>query len=291
MPFIVRRRRPGTTFALTLAACAASALFLPGLGFVQNLAAKVLVPVSHPAKLAGNGVAGWFEDDRPADPASPGSPREFAQVVAENQALRQQLERLTAQLEVLRQLNQDREALGDDLRPRTAPAAVVGQVDGESDLLEVAAAGGMANGLKAIGIHDGEVAIVGSIIDAAGPLARVRLTTDRGHRPFGARFTLFEDGKFVTLPTEPFLVEGTGGGLAVARHRTADLEQAGVKVGQIALLDDPDWPELLVGLRVGVVTRIEALPREPGFSRVDLAPAVPPERLKEVLVLVNESSR
>lgn len=286
------RRNPTTTFAVLLVAAAGLPL-VPVPGVVQTVVAAVFLPVSHPAKLGGDVAAGWFGDDASTDPESPDAPRELAAIARENQSLRQQLERLYVQLESLKQLNADRAALGTDLRDRMVPAAVVARVDGEADVLQIAAAGGLKAGQAAVGVVDGHVAAVGRVISTAGPIGRVRLTTDQQMRPFGARFVRFDEtaGTLLSLPTEPFVIVGTGGGLSIARHRTADLEAAGVVTGIVAVLDDADWPALLAGMRVGRVAAVEALPREPGFSRVVLSTVIDADALREVMVLTDESLR
>ena len=272
----MRRRPARTTFAVLMLAAAGGAVFAPAAGGVQAAGAMAVAPVSHPARLVAGGVAGLLDRTPAADPAGGDDPRRLAAVYAENDRLRQAVERLTVQLDGLKRLNRDRDKLGSSLRRFCEPAAVVGAVEGEGDLLQLAGVGSAVVGSRVLHTDGRSGGVLGTIEAVApGGSARARLVSDSAHRPFACRFVRYDGGANAVrlLETRPFVVRGTGGNaLAVERHQQADLEAAGVRPGDWAVLGDAEWPELLHGLRVGRVTAIEPLDDAPGQSRVRLEP-------------------
>ncbi len=177
-----------------MAAAVAAALFAPPMAALQAAAGVLLTPVSHPSSLAGNTVAGWFEGDD--DRGREG--RDDDTLLRENLALRQQNERLHGQLVILQKLNADRANLGQSLRPLTTPAAITGGIEADSNLLAVAAAADLPTGRPVLGVDRGVVGLVGTVDTSLGRIARVRLTTDPDHRPFGGRLVTYdEDARLV----------------------------------------------------------------------------------------------
>ncbi|MEM1012267.1 MAG: rod shape-determining protein MreC [Planctomycetota bacterium] len=277
----MRRNRTGRLFGGLIAGAIASALFAPVLPWLTTGIGVLLTPVSHPSGLAGSTVSGWFEDD-----ADETDPRDDEALARENLLLRQQNERLHGELAILKRLNADRAHLGQSLRTLTTPAAITARREGEGDRMTVASVDALPAGSPVLAVDEGIVGIVGTVASSMSRVAEVRLTIDPEHRPFGAQFVIFDEAaNLIVLPTEPFVLSGTAGGeLVVARHRTVDLEEAGVEPGVWALLRDDDWPEPLAGVRVGKVMAIESLSTESGFSRVILQPAADVDRLREVQV-------
>lgn len=283
----MRRRRSRTTYLGLLATCAAAALFAPTFPRLQSASAAVFAPVSHPAHAIGGVVVGMFEPAAPLDPASPDDPRAVAEVYAENEALRQLLLAQTEQLELLKQINRDRDKLGTSIRNRCEPLRVVGLVEGEGDLLQVVG-DAAAEGLIALHTHGSQGGIAGTVEADALGTARVRLITDRDHRPIGGAFWRFDSEKkeLIELPVQPFLVSGLGEGrCAIVRHKMDDLKENGVRPGDWAVLRDDDWPEILHGRRLAQVVEIEPIADEPGFARVLMQPAADFTTVQEVMVL------
>ena len=284
----MRRRRGRRTFLTLCLACAAAALFAPRLGGLRTAAAAAFVPVSHPARAVGGGVAGWFEGDGPVDPESPRRPRDARAVYRENQALRQQAADLLVQVQRLKALNRDRDNLGTSLRDRCSPARVVAALTDGGELLQLGPGHPAATGMRVLFSDDGAAGLVGTVVEANPAGARVRLITDPAHPPFDARFVKVGDaGRIVaTLDTLAFAVSGAGEGRCeVRRHQQKDLDDFGVTAGTWAVLADDRWPEPAHGLRVARVVAIEPLDQAPGFARVVLEPAADLAALGEVMVL------
>ena len=283
----MRRRRGRRTFLTLCLACAAAALFAPRLGGLRTAAAAAFVPVSHPARAVGGGMAGLFEGDGPIDPESPRRPRDARAVYAENQALRQQAADLLVQVQRLKALNRDRDSLGTSLRDRCTPARVVASLTDGGQALQLGPGHPAAAGMRVLFSDRGAAGLVGTVVDANPAGARVRLITDPDHPPFDARFVKVEDGRVVaTLDTLAFAVSGAGGGRCeVRRHQQKDLDDFGVEAGTWAVLSDDRWPEPAHGLRVARVVAIEPLDQAPGFARVVMEPAADLTALGEVMVL------
>jgi hypothetical protein len=262
-----------------MAAGIAAAWFAPDVPTLTSVAAATLAPVSHPASLAGRSVDGWFSRKEPAVDAS-----QAQALIEENRLLRQRVEQLLVQAQRFSRLDEYRQALGTKLRDATVPAAVIGFVGENDDLLSVVKADVPA-GSPVLGIDGGLVAIIGTLEPQVGRLGRVRLTGGTTHRPIGGRFAGGDDAE-IELISEPFVLNGDDGHLVIRRHRTTDLEASGVEVGDWAILADDDWPMLLDGYRLGRVLAIEPVPDASGFSRVVLEPAVDAKRLDEVQVVV-----
>jgi hypothetical protein len=56
--------------------------------------------------------------------------------------------------------------------------------------------------------------------------------------------------------------------------------------GDVALVDERDWPADLVGQQLGAITRIEPKRESAGFSEIRVEPPTNLEMLDEVMVLV-----
>src|SRR5439155_9085215 len=124
---------------------------------------------------------------------------------------------------------------------------------GTRDTLELA--GSSLSGLKAgmPVIYDGGLAGRVDSTGAAG--ARVRLITDNKFTVLG-RFVRFKQsgGKLVPVPvnTATRTITGAGQGRLVIRNiKISDVKDAGLAVGDWVVLDDPDWPHAVHGMRLG----------------------------------------
>ncbi|MEL7238027.1 MAG: rod shape-determining protein MreC, partial [Planctomycetota bacterium] len=279
-------------------ACIAGSLFLPRLGSVQATLGYLAAPVSHPANRIGNWMADRFEPAGPVDPDSPDGPRSLNAVLAENRLLRQQLGMVLTQLEQLKKLNADRDRLGTDLRPISDPLTVLGTVGEEADLLRTAGSltGDVQPGMAVM--HTGDVdakspeAGLAGIVDAVGLFGdesgvQIRLLSDPNHPPVGGTFKKFtDDGKIVTLGTQPFVVEGLGDGkIAILEHQLSDLQDHGVDNTTWVTVTDEDWHPAVNGVTIGRVVAIEDLPDKPQFARVVIEPTAHLQRLREVMVV------
>jgi hypothetical protein len=281
---VARPRRQQRFFVAALFASAAFAHFGPELAGVRAVASLLVAPVAVPAHAMA-GVAGRMFDDVPTDLASPDEPRDESTVYAENVALRQQVERLAAALQTIGNVARDRAALGGDLLPHCRPARVIGLTnDSGGEMLQIAGAG--EPGQRVLFALDGNVGLVGTVEAAAGGIASVRLLSDPQHRPTTADFVDYEADQEDANSTA-VVVTGSGDGtMTVARFRTRDVADREIGPGTAAVCVDADWPELLRGLRVGLVAEVEETPNAVGFSRLTIVPATDLRALREVLVYV-----
>ena len=283
----MRRKRARNLFwTLTLSA-GVYALIGPGLHGVQATAATLYAPVSWPAYRVSLWTTRVLAGGRPLDAASPNRPRALQAVLLQNDLLRSRVVSLEGQLEVLAELNRDRERLGKTLRPRLAPARVVGR-DGEILNVLNSDFATFRVGFPVLEYDANGSGIAGLVSAVGAAAAQVRLVSDPGFVATG-RFVRYpaDSAEPVYLPGPRPLVEGAGRGRCrVARQPEADLDAAGVRVGDWVTLDDRDWPEELTGQRIGRVTKIEPLADKPGFARVDIDPTVDFAALKEVMVMV-----
>ncbi len=239
-------------------------------------------PVSRPTRW----VAGWvhekFVKDVPQDQRSPKA------ITDENERLKVSLASLDAQLDQLKQLNRDRELLGD-VRDLCIPLAVTGADPGGRESLSISGTTlqGVRQGMKVL--YPG--GLVG-VVDRSGATgAQVRLLTDRGFKLLGrfGRFVSRDNGsiEFARIATDPVLFTGQGDGTLVSSNfTTKDFQDAGIKTGDWLTLDDRDWPMNLTGYKIGRV--VSALPQvnSPLFMQVTVAPVRNLLELREVMVMV-----
>jgi hypothetical protein len=260
------------------------AVFGPRFARLQATTALAFVPISHPANRFSHFLAA---DGGPLDPASPDDPRELRLIAEENDRLRAQLARYQGALDELKAIHQDRQSLGEDVLPRCTALRVVG---GDGDVLNVLAAGStpIERGMPVLHYERGLAGIAGIIASAQSPGAQVRLISDPAVRIEGA-FQRYNPAtnEWITLPADPPLIEGAGNGLCqVARARKENLDQAGVAVGDWAVLNDASsWPLELLHYRIGRVVAIEEIPDEPGFARIRIEPSADLRRIRELMVM------
>ena len=293
------RRNKKLLFPALLAICVGSALFSPLMPSIQATASYIVAPVEHPANRIGNWAASFFEPPL----ALPGDVGETVnQLRAENNQLREHVERLLEANKQLLKTNSDRNRLGGSLRDATTPLTVLGLAGDYHDLLRTAGpmAGQAKVGMAVVHTGDGSTDVplvgvagtvdsVGIVGDASG--VQVRLISDPDHRPIGGSFYTrdSESGSRKSLITQPFVVEGIGEGkVAILQHEIADLEAAGVDQNTYVSLSDPDWPDDVQGIRIGKVSTIEPLADKPQFARVVIEPIARLQRLREVLVVSKE---
>jgi hypothetical protein len=286
------RIRFNHVFIALVLGSAISAFVLP-VRVTDRLRAPVQIlfaPVSRPVHVAAAGVLDRISPERIVDEGTVGGVRREAEdVVTENQQLRLAVASLTGQLEELKRINADREALGD-VRQLCMPVPVAGgDAGGRESLLLQRTGSPLRAGMPVL--YSGGIA--GRLEHAGAGGGRVRLVTDRGFRMTGSfgRFITTGDGRveFVRIATPQPLVEGIGNGQM--RIRNLPLEQvrsASLAAGDWLVLSDPDWPANLDGYRIGRVEVITAASDAPGFADVRLRPERELLRLREVMVMNRE---
>lgn len=243
------------------------------------------------APLAGplHWLSGWTAQriaPPPPDRHSPAQPRTQGELLAENDRLRQDLASLTAQMERLQQREAERSRLGP-LRQRVSAATVVGQDAGPGESLAVLTGGVEDVAPGTVALYGGGVA--GRVDRAGVGSAQVRLLTDPRSRLLGgfARFERDAAGamQFVRLATDPLPVQGAGDNRMQARFRLQPLIDAGVRPGDWVVLNDPEWPEAVLGARIGLVREVQTRSQPPGFALVWIEPERRLTLLREVLLL------
>lgn len=215
-----------------------------------------------------------------------GDTRPETDLRAENALLRTELARVSRQLEELIRINADRDQLGA-LRDDSIPMAVVGSDDKRDalflrPLLRVA----IKENLPVI-YPFGVVGRLDRIGGGASP--RVRLITDRDFRLTGnfRRFVESPDGQvqLQSLGSSPQLVEGIGSGKMVMRNVTErQAGDIGLQVGDLVVLDDPDWSHHLWGQTIGRITAIRPRPDAPQFVLIEVEPLQNLKMRREVMV-------
>ncbi len=216
-----------------------------------------------------------------------GTVRSDSALQIENQQLRVLSASLQKQLQDLKRLNADRQALGD-IRQFCVPAAVTGADVGGRDALLIQATPGKIAVNQPVLYAGG---LVGRVQRLSMGSAAVRLMTDVGFKVqagFG-RFVAGPDGslQFVRVAMSPVVLSGHGEGTMISRDRDykKDVEMTGLKVGDWAVLDDGDWPVNLQGYKLGTITRIARAKEMPLFAEITVAPLSNLLRLREVMVL------
>lgn len=268
-------------FWLAVAGSGLMAVASPRLGALQATGAIAFAPVSHPAsRFAGLLMADPGPIQRPGE-----LPAKLSEALDENQRLRQRIEQLHGQLEVLKSLNEDRKRLGESVLPHCTPARVIGAA---GDVLQIVVTGQGPIAADAPALHYGPVHHgVAGVVSAAGAAgAQVRLISDPSIRIEG-RFGRIDQqsGELRVLDIEPPLVEGAGGGMCqIARAKREELDRERVAAGDWVVLADRNWPEELLFYRIGQVASIEDIAAEPGFARVMIRPAVELRALSELMV-------
>jgi hypothetical protein len=307
-PQSLRSMRFNHVFYTLLGLSGVSAFALPP-AYTEPLRPKVgvlLAPVAQPARsIAGWATGRWGSpeprlDDRPADA-----------VYAENQELKVANARMAHELDDLRKIATEWEKVGP-LRDRCTAVTVAGgdAALGTRDSLSLkgGAWSGLADGMYVLRDRD----VVGRLVTGKVG-AQVRLVTDPQTKvrayfgtfrkpakvakpgatvvvggPAGAPPADADAPEFVRLNLPVKLVEGAGHGKMVCRNLPfADaVDREGLKVGDWAMIEDPDWPKDLQGWRLGVVTAVRKTNRM--MAEIEVQPERNLLLLSEVMVLTKE---
>jgi cell shape-determining protein MreC len=287
-------------FTLLLIMAAIGAFVVPvGTGDgARAVVAGVFAPVSWPARAA----AGWVHDsvrgNRPVDDVVAGGARARTvdQLRGENEALRLTVANLSSQLASLKQLNADRQMLGD-VRPLCDPFPVVGTDSGPRRALILQTLGRAGGGAVAQGqpaLYSGGIA--GRVEQAGAGSAIVRLVTDKDFRLTGGfgRFKHDQKGhvvfeKLEMSHSQPPLLEGTGRGtMRIENVDMKDAQASHLAAGDWVVLADHDWPLQLQGYKLGQIVSVETRPSAPLFALIEVRPVRDLMELREVMVMNKE---
>ena len=245
--------------------------------------------VSSPIRLAADHVATRIRPAERMALASPaGTSRTYREIAEENRLLRTALASLVTQFQQLKNVDEERSALGA-LRQSCRALKVVGDDAGLRRSLSVQGnVSDLRPGMAAI--YAG--ALVGRLDRVAwAGSAQVQLVTDRAFRAtvrFG-RFSRDHSGqeKFPTLEKLSGLIEGNGqDGMTVRNIAMKDVSESGLAVGDWAVLYDADYPMLLQGYQVGEVTQISPSRTILLFAEIQIRPVRDLRTLREVMILV-----
>ena len=245
----------------------------------QNLVAPIARPIGSFAHYVHGKVA------RPQKLDS----RDATVIAVENDHLKTTIASLQAQVRALQDLTAERQLLGDVL-PLCTPVPVVGGDAGLRESLSLQSSVGLQDGMFAL--YSGGV--VGRI-DRAGYSggAQVRLVTDAGFGVQGSFVRFVKDGQGQTVydPIEAPnpLVQGAGNGMMVIRRLPME-ELADVRPGDWVVVDDPDWPLMLQGFKLGVVESKEPSPGAPLFAEIKVRPVTNLMHLREVMVMTKAAT-
>lgn len=284
--------RSGHLFVGLMGLSFASAFVLPPRWTVpvQGPAQGLFAPVSRPVRAVAGAISRRVHGEPVSDDGSPGQPRPAAAVYAENHALRADLAALRVKFDQLSRLNADRGLVGDIL-PLCRPATVTG-VDGSGvrEVLKISGAGSVAVGRPVVHGTD----LVGRVVASGMTGAEVRLVTDPGFVFTGqvARYVPDAGGR-LTLALVGQLrpwVQGVGHGSMAIRSTVSTQQVTDLKlaVGDLLVLDDPDWPANVQGFCAGRIAAIASQANAPVFADIRVEPVTDLMRLTEVMVVVKD---
>lgn len=226
----------------------------------------LLIPISRPSYRIANAIRGRFQT-KPAE-----DNRDTRTIELENQALKQQIQRMSAQI--------------DQLQQRAGERASLGGFESFCDRFEVTAADSdNREGITITGSGIGNlrvnqpvlssgpaISLIGRINRAGGFSAHVRLITDSGF-PVTAHFVTYsaasgaEENKDLQA-----IVTGRGAGLMIIENLAMqDVQNAKLRPGDWVVLSDETWPHELQGVRIGRIDTIEPLSKQPLFADIHLA--------------------
>jgi hypothetical protein len=266
-------------FSLLLALSALSAFVIPPrfTNRAHPQVQSIFAPVSGPARRVGAWLHAKFNHRESPDR------RNAEDVKAENQQLRGQVIQLTAQLEFERKRNAQWATLGD-LRDQCVAVEVAGADSGPRDSL--ALEGSTLEHVRdnAVALYPGGVA--GQIQGRAGIAgAQLRLITDKGFRVRGYFVRMNGELQPQRLSPATFLFEGVGGAMVMRQLNEQDAGQLRIRAGDLAVVEEREWPPQLRGVALGAVTKIEPRRNAPGFVEIRVEPPVNLELLDEVMVM------
>lgn len=244
-------------------------------------ATGLFTPVSYPIRRIASAVY------RPFDHLESADTRSNASVLAENDQLKQEVARLSAQVDRLQKLESERQNLGS-LKAQSVRAVVAGADAAGRDALLLSLS-------PTANVHQGDAVLytgglAGSLDAASGAIggARVRLISDKGVVLTGDFVRFVSTGgktEEVHLQSPPALVRGLGNGMiGITDMKETDIRTAGVRPGDWVVLDDPQWPGLL-GATIGRVAVIKPSRLHPLFDDISIATQADLRRLSDVWIV------
>ena len=244
----------------------------------------LFAPVSQPTRKLAAWAYRRLGGDRPTDH------RDADAIRTENEDLKNSLSRMSIEIQELERRAAEREKLGA-IRDLCTFVSVVGADSGTRQSLSLRSSSleGISSGQSVL--YGGGV--VGQVQSSGLGGAQIRLLTDPGFRVRGT-FGVFRRRpdnllEFAKLPAPAALVEGEGHDRMVVRGLSNDQVKEGkIAVGNWVVLADPDWPAVLQGQRLGIVTRIAPRPEATLFAEITVEPKDNLSRLREVMVLTKE---
>jgi cell shape-determining protein MreC len=266
---------------LVLSICS-SLLLPPDLGSRLQGLAKLFAPVSWPAGKIGFALRNRIAPEQPRDQ------RDVVDVKTENAELKTLVQNLSGQLEEMRRINGELEALGDMRRMCTRYRVFGNDPSPTRESLTIPATSG-----DGVTVHMPVLFSVGIVgwIDRVNALgAQVQLITDPNFRA-AARFARFVNGRPQILKTtQPLLVGAGRGTMEIAniplRETSTDRpESDAVIVGDYVVLDDENWPLGLKHRLLGQVDSIATHDKAATFAMIRVRPLLNLETLNSVMVM------
>jgi hypothetical protein len=247
---------------------------------------KLFAPVAWPARAIASAVR-----NRVAPPQRPEDNRDVADVKAENEQLTTMVLSLTGQLEEMRRINEERAKLGN-VRDMCTRFRVVGTDPSlNRDSLGIVAS--TADNVRArmpVLYGDG---VVGRIDRVNPGGAQVQLITDKEFQATARFFRKPPGAAIVEVKTRQPLIRGAGNGrmiivnvpLKETKGPPPEQGEIGVEVGDIVVIDDPEWPLQGRWQKLGTIEAIEAQQGARLYALIRVKPALPLGTLDEVMVM------
>lgn len=211
--------------------------------------------------------------------------RAMADVKAENEELRVTLMGVQGQLEELKRINVEREAVGE-IRKFCTPMGVIGGDPGSSESLSLAGSTGdiIMQGMAVLYSQG----LAGRIDRVSGAGSQVQLVTDRSFRAT-VKFKYWSKdatGRTTSVYrlTEPVMLQGDGAGqMLMETVFPQDAEK--VQIGDDVVLEDNAWPLAVQGRKLGQVAGKSQRRDAPQFFQIHVKPMRNLKELQEVQVL------
>jgi hypothetical protein len=262
-------------------------------GRIENTFQFVFAPIAGPIQW----VTAGKDSQTPRDvPLLPQVSDEVARLRQEKVALMAYVDTLRGQLATLSRRQDAAEVVGEKLRDHVTPMKVI-SVDAAAGREVLRLSGTTSATIEKDLSVITEAGLVGKILDVGiGRQTSVRLITDKGFKLVAmfCRYAPNDAGGIeqLDLPLAPTIAEGMGNGaLRIDALKWADVQRAGLKVGDIVLLGDrttEQWPIEVHGSRIGSVSKVGEKIDAPGVAEIWVKPDVNLLALKDVLVVTKK---
>jgi hypothetical protein len=268
-------------FVVLMAMALVSVLALPNRQSNTLRATVQMVFLTQPVRAFASSLTGMLRRSPHPDIEAPGNvTRTYHEIVEENRAMRVALAHLAGQLEQLREISADRQALAS-LKQYCRPMQVTG---GDAGLRRSLIIQGRMDGLRpgmAV-IHAG--GLVGRLdrVGWAGG-AQVQLVTDRAFRTT-VRFVQFRGGRVSPVPDLTGLLEGDGRDGMMIRNIPMRSAEGKIAAGDFVVIGDREFPQLLQSYRIGEIVSIAPSRDYALFAEITVRPLRDLQKLREVMV-------